>query len=356
MSTPPSHTDFVLPGTSVRGSDRWTLALAYAYSQFYNSRRVESLFYGIWDTVLNDLVFDMTPKVFVVPQLLLDTGFTKSNPNPNASIATVAQKGAKDITPDFGLAEIQYTIPPGLSLTNILDFPRVIITAAKTPALVEVKRPPTRRPESVLEFRSEVESLLLAAQADLDIQAENAFQEQRNTTSIVLIACSGVWWTWRSVTRQALEPEPTDFADFFLEIEAAATEQAENPDRSSEEDDSDGEYIPSGKGKLPVTPREIRGRGTGERQIYTMEKEPPVTREDLVPYKPGVKGEGKTRQKRPVQYFTDLGEDYMAPVMENVEDARPTGKLWAKILHLGSQASNQNMYLIYNEIAQGRMP
>lgn len=346
----------MLPGTRVRGSDRWTLELAYAYSQFYNSRRVESLFYGIWDTVLNDLVFDMTPKVFVVPQLLLDTGYTKKSSNPDASIATVAQKGAKEVTPDFGLVEIQYTLPPGLSLTNISEFPRVIIRAAKTPALVEVKRPPTRRPTSISEFRSEVESLLLAAQEELDIQAETAFREQNNTTSIVLIACSGVWWTWRSVTRQALEPEPVNFADFILEMVAPPAKKPDDPDRSSEEDDSDEEYMPGRKEELPMNPREIRARGMRERQMYTTEKEPPVTRADLVPYKPGVKGEGKTREKRPVQYFTDLGEDYMAPVMENVEDARPTGKLWAKILHLGSQASNQNMYLIYNEIAQGRMP
>lgn len=81
-STPPDHTDFMLPGTEIRGMEGWTAALAYAYSPWCNVRRVESLFYGIWDTVLNDLVFNMTPNVFVVPQLLLDTHSIKASLNP----------------------------------------------------------------------------------------------------------------------------------------------------------------------------------------------------------------------------------------------------------------------------------
>lgn len=140
-------------------------------------------------------------------------------------------------------------------------------------------------------------------------------------------------------------------SDFFLErdLHEEIVGGADYSSKEELEDGSDENFVPSGKGKaLPVVPRETYKCNAGEQPKYTTEKELPVAPRDLVPYKPGVKG--KEKRKYPIQHFTDLEDKYMADVEENVDEVQPEDGDWSGIIHLGSPASNQSMYLIYHEI------
>jgi hypothetical protein len=98
-----SHSDFELPGLASRGLASWIVAISFAYSGQWNSRRLENHFHAFWDLVFLDLVSDLTPETLVIPQFQLD--IIDDEPlAPDDSIITTSQPDAKVLTPDFAIA------------------------------------------------------------------------------------------------------------------------------------------------------------------------------------------------------------------------------------------------------------
>ena len=100
-----SHSDFALPGLSSRGLSSWIVAISFAYSGQWNSRRLENHFYSFWNFVLLDLVDDFAPDVIVIPQFQFDIlDDTPLAPDTSKVTAASAQAEAKELTPDFSIA------------------------------------------------------------------------------------------------------------------------------------------------------------------------------------------------------------------------------------------------------------
>jgi hypothetical protein len=98
----PCQQDFVLPG--IRADPTRVKALiilaAFAYSRVWNRRRLECQFYGLWTQILSDLLFDLAPNVFLVPQLVLDASDRQPS-DPDSSFRTMADDEANERIPDF---------------------------------------------------------------------------------------------------------------------------------------------------------------------------------------------------------------------------------------------------------------
>lgn len=86
----PSHSDFELPGLASRGLASWIVAISFAYSGQWNSRRLENHFHAFWNVVFLDLVSNLTPETLVIPQFQLD--IIDDEPlAPDDSIITTSQ-------------------------------------------------------------------------------------------------------------------------------------------------------------------------------------------------------------------------------------------------------------------------
>ncbi|CAA7257350.1 unnamed protein product [Cyclocybe aegerita] len=65
-----NFSDFTLPGLKARADrlQRLIITMAHSYSLTNNPRNLECYLYGPWDMVLNDLIYDIGPQIFVIPQ------------------------------------------------------------------------------------------------------------------------------------------------------------------------------------------------------------------------------------------------------------------------------------------------
>jgi len=319
--------------------ERWIVPTAWAYSSKCNNRRLEHPFYGIWNLVLQDLIADLAPHLFVIPQYQIDS-IDKGPVAPDESIATAAQANATEFTPDFSMVKARVILRPAVTL-NIDQLPfnswnNVTIKAFIVPCIAELKHPPTRRAPSLKSF---VEDLIITFQQAyrcLEEQVENAFAMQStNVNRIILFACVGEWWSWKIATR-----------DRYI---------TDNGSDSSSLDSSNSIlpslFSPAGPMNLPQAQRQQPSRhakNDNVRDKYTNPPSPPLQLSDKLPYRPRTRGAGDKKKRQlehPVRY-EDLGEE-MEQVRTNVEHAKPLDNDWSKFILLGSPASNQRLFLIH---------
>ena len=349
-----SHSDFTLPGLSHRGLSSWIVAISFAYSGLWNSRRLENHFHSFWNFVLLDLVDDLAPDLIVMPQFQFDT--LKDEPlAADTSISTNPQTEAKELTPDFSIAAFELvrryisdTLPtPPLFPADFNLWRDVQVRMMKIPLIAEIKRPPTRCAKSKDVFFQDLVAQMASARRDLGKQVEHAFNMQPLVNEIVLVACCGEWWSWMISTRVAQE--------FSLNREVAG------PSDEIEENDDD---IPELRTRETL-PRFAKMHAKGKyREAHSP---PPPSESDKIPYNPrseATDGERERKKKKEkkkkgkdVEFFryTEFEEDEMEHVKLNVEDALPTDDEWTLPILFGSEASAQHFFLIHNFLEAERL-
>ncbi|KAF8220100.1 hypothetical protein L208DRAFT_1382767 [Tricholoma matsutake] len=230
--------------------EHWIVPTAWAYSSKCNNRCLEHFFHGIWTRVFQDLIADLGPSVFLVPQYQIDS-LSDGPIVPDESIATAAQADATEFTPNFLIVQTQVILQPTATAT-IKQLPfsswnQVAIKAFIVPFIAELKHPPTRQPPSLRLFIEGLRNMFDKAYKSLDNQVENAFAMQSVNVDRIIIQ--------------------------------------------------------------------------GE--------------------------ERKTKHSEHPICYEDLGWEYMEQVRSNVELAKLPDNDWSKFIHLGSPASNQQLFLIH---------
>ena len=203
---PPS--DFQLPelaqtrtGTSLAC---WIVPTAWAYSSRWNNNRcLEGHFYSIWNFVLQDLVADLAPYIFVVSQYQIDS-LHHGPVRPDESIATAAQVDATGYTPDFSIVKshvILWVIAISIDRHPFTSWNDFTVKALIVPLIAELKHTPSHRNPSLKLFIEELVLSFKRAHCCLENQADNAFAMQSTEVDkIILVACVGKWWNWKTAT------------------------------------------------------------------------------------------------------------------------------------------------------------
>ena len=352
-----SHSDFTLPGLSHRGLASWIVAISFAYSGQWNSRRLENHFHSFWNFVFLDLVDDLAPDFIVIPQFQLDV--LDEPVAADTSISTFAEANAKELTPDFSIAvfnlvrrHIDATLPiPPLFPAEFNLWRNVRVNMMKIPLIGELKRPPSRRAKSRGAYLQDLLTCMWSAQDDLRKQAEHAFLMQPSMDEIILVACCGEWWSWMISLRAAYVTQ-----EFKLPQKVAGPQD----EIKLEEDDR--------KPKVPelrtreCLPRPAKTHAKGK---YRDLSPPSPSGSDKIPYtyKPGKrrpKGAPKKKEvkkKKEAEFirYTELEEGTMECVKPNVEDAFPPENNWSLPILFGSEASAQHFFLIHRFLEAERL-
>lgn len=315
--------------------EQWIIPTAWAYSSKCNNRRLEHHFHGIWNLVFQDLIADLGPYIFVVPQYQIDSAYNGPIA-PDDSIATAAQPNATECTPDFSIVKTYAILRPEVTI-NIEHLPyiswnSVAVKAFIVPLIGELKHPPTRRSPSLASFVENLKSMFDEAYRSLEKQVENAFAMQStNVNRMILCACVGEWWSWKIATRDHYTTDDSD-KDFqntssdilppSLFIQTVGRIVNDRPARAAKNEKARAKCID------PPNP-------------------PAVQSSDKLPYHPHRRGEEHMRKRSeyPIHY-EDLGE-YMEQVAADVELAKPLDNDWSKYIRLGTPASNQRLFLIH---------
>jgi hypothetical protein len=161
--------------------EQWIIPAAWAYSFKCNNRHLEHPFYGIWSLVFQDLIADLGPYVFVIPQYQIDS--LSNGPSvPDESVATAAQADAAKLTPDFSIVKAHVILQPTATMTiDRLYFSSWNDIAAKSfivSFIVELKHLPTHRSPSIQSFIQGLRGILHVAYQCLEDQVKNTFAMQ----------------------------------------------------------------------------------------------------------------------------------------------------------------------------------
>lgn len=354
------HSDFTLPGLSSRGLSSWIVAISFAYSGQWNSRRLENHFHSFWNFVLLDLVDDLAPGFIVMPQFQLDTLDDKPLA-ADTSRSTTAQAEAKELTPDFSIAVFDLVrrhisaalpTPPALFPTDFNLWRDVRVKMMKISLIAKLKRPPTRHAKSRDVFLQDLLTQMKSARHDLGKQVEHAFLMQPSLNNIVLVACCGEWWSWMISTRAAQVTQ-----EFSLPQNLAAP--------LDEITLEEGDAIPHDVSELRTRKSHPRPAKMHPKGKYRDASPPPPSGSDKIPYKPGKRrskaadreGELKTKEGTNAKFIrhTELEEGAMESVKPNVEDALPPNNEWSLPILFGSEASAQHFFLIHRFLEAERL-
>ena len=348
-----SHSDFTLPGLSYRGLSSWIVAILFAYSGRWNSRRLENHFHAFWNFVLLDLVDDLAPDLIVIPQFQLDT-FDDKPLGANTSISTTAQPKAKELTPDFSIAVFDLVRrhlsdeppTPPLFPTEFNLWRDVRVKTMKISLIAELKRPPSRRVKSRDAFLQDLLTQIKSAQQDLSNQIEHAFHMQPSVEEIVLVACCGEWWSWMISTRAG-------------QVFNLPQDEAAPSDEVKLEEVDEG--VPEVRTRESL-PRLAKMHHKGK---YRDAPSPsPPSESDKIPYKPSSKAatadgerEQETKEGKDAKFirYTELDDDEMEYVKPNIEDALPPNDEWSLPILFGSEASAQHFFLIHRFLEAERL-
>ncbi|TFK34783.1 hypothetical protein BDQ12DRAFT_715114 [Crucibulum laeve] len=368
------HTEFALSDATTR---KLILAMASAYSGNWNPRGLESYFYGVWDMVLCDLINDL-PLLFVIPQHTIgtvDDGPVFPDVDlQDVSMMTTAAANAKSVLPDFVVMCAEYSIrgngrkeyvhmgsieesdtglddsdanidfiPPGYIAIphisgglpqNILNSHLVKIENLLVCLVAEIKRCPTRHATSLTNFTKSLASVMTLARTDAETQAEQAFNSQQVTKKLLMVAACGEWWSWQIVEKGMYESNGND-ADFFSDSE-------NNP--SHEESFSHSQD--SGAHRMDRPPRRTAALAT--KGTFTDPSSPKISAMDLLPAHAKDKGGDKTKPTV-AQRYLNLGA-HMQSAVGNIDEGKPLPADWSKYLLLGTEASNQALFLIHQTL------
>jgi hypothetical protein len=332
----PSQQNFVLPGTRAdpKGVESLIVLAAFAHSRVWNHRRLESHWYGLWNRILSDLLFDLGPNIFLVPQHTIyfsekeaelylasqvdndgdtpeepsdhqsplqgedDGKFDENYSDSNISFGTAADGNANELNPDFVVLvsavgsrtrrprkEQSIKHPRFPSSYSAWDTMRIV---ASHPALiVQVKRSPPRSLPIQKDFVRILNLCLGQAVVESEASATLVFSNKNNKKlkKIILVAVSGEWWRFSISFRDDFE---------------ASSEDSESEDK------------------------ETKGKKKKGKQ------------------KSGSKARGHSFQRH-----QDIGSKNMAQPKRNVNDAMPAPGNWSENILFGTPPSNQRLYLIH---------
>ncbi|KAF5371369.1 hypothetical protein D9615_009710 [Tricholomella constricta] len=182
------------------------VASCIAHSGFFNTRRLECLWYGFWHRCLEILVANLGPNMLIEPQLELDVFqvIHDKSIKLDDSISTLPQSKATKGIPDFGVlvALIKSrsdktritsdTIFDHYTAWDVLKAKRM-----KIGILMEIKKGPTRSQPNAEVFFKDLEFWQGQAANALNDQVTNAFTCYPQNERFILMACSGEWWRWK---------------------------------------------------------------------------------------------------------------------------------------------------------------
>jgi hypothetical protein len=141
--------------------------------------------------------------------------------------STVPQKSALELIPDFAIVRI-------MTRRNVI--PRKLKYAG-VPLLVEVKRLPKRKENLRNDtFLRDVLQRIVFAKLDVLKQASYLFRNYPRQETVILIACSGLWWSCRIIHRD--DRDLHERRDINLE-DPDEEEDEVNPEEDSLDDEAD---------------------------------------------------------------------------------------------------------------------
>lgn len=207
-------TDFILPGRRATSTPYAKACLAKAFatskSRFCNPRNIEYPWYGLWCQILMDLTSDRS-RLLTIPQHLiyytepLEDDEDELNHDANDTIssipsatATTPLPGAKEIIPDFAIVRIIFR---WLDAKGEKVWRNVKVQRAGVPVLAEIKRAGSRSSTAL----TSVLWHLTVAQAASMTQAAYLFRMIPDQQSVILLACTGHWWSCRIATRDQVK-------------------------------------------------------------------------------------------------------------------------------------------------------
>lgn len=314
--------DFILPG---RRKDnvpysKSCFAKAFATSRASNPRNIEYPWYGCWCQTLVDLISEHEQLLNIPQHLLYYTTSDESEADNTAvddpgdistssipSVATTTpQPLAKEIIPDFAIIRIIFR-------WRDQDGPKrwrnVKIRHAGVPLLVEIKRAGGRSARSLVETLVH----MAIAQNEAMLQAAYLFRMIPVQQSVMLMACTGHWWSCRIVTRdqvQHLEAKDREEADFIAD---------EDEYDGDSDDEMDG-------GKDDGIGNELTDEDLNELEDET--------------------DSAVSAQNGGVDAIEDL-----EPIVDEEKLEMPTSR-WTNAMRLETRASNQKLFLIHRHLEQ----
>lgn len=330
---------FILPGrlTNPLAFTKLQIAKAYALSRSCNPRNIEFPLYGLWSQYLMDLTSD-SRFLIVIPQHLLyyvptedssdsDEGDSNVEDLADTSISTIdsrpstkPERSAKEILPDFAIIRVicrfrNYVLRP--------TYLNLKIRYAGVPILVEVKRGGSRSLDGVDFLRStsvEVER----AMDDLYRQAAYMFTMHQRQKYVVLVACSGIYWSCTLIDRDNImdrvAQQPTD--DFQPDVDDLSG-QIDSDDENDEGKDCGDVLLEDDIDEL-----DLIGQSEG-----------PAAQE--------ANPEDESAEARSSSPISE--EDLLEPVVTETDLVLPLNT-WTGLLCLDTQASNQKMFLIHTRL------
>jgi len=336
-----AHTDFILPG---RGNSRFgvsfrkaSLGRAFAESRATNPRNIEHPWYGLWSQILVDLT-SQSGRLITIPQHTLyytdiiteddnksesnnksaesDNKFSKSEHDLNTSFSnpsvanTTRQPLTRGIVPDFAVIHLTFRWRD----PNAPSWRKVKVGTAGVPLLVEIKRACSRSATSL----ERVLVYMVIAQAQAMRQAAFLFRMIPSQQSVMLMACTGDWWSCRIVTRGDVEG-----------LEARDEEADFNPDECEDADD------------------EIDIENDDEDDEINIEKDDEVGNELTDNELDQLEDEAVSAVSSAPDGWIELVE----PVVAEADLELPTLE-WTNIMLIESLASNQKLFLIHQRLEE----
>jgi hypothetical protein len=272
--------------------------------------------------------------LIVIPQHLLyyipadsgdDEGSDDDDVLANTTLSTIdsrtstrAENSAEEILPDFAIIHVRYRFRnPALRRT----WHNVKIQYAGVPLLVEIKRAGSRSLVGS-EFLRSTNVEIQRAQSDLYRQAAYLFTMHPRQQYVVLVACSGVYWSCRIIGRQAVmdrvAPKPSD--DFEPDDDETDSGNESDEDSGEAEEDAGEELFDDDLDEL-----DLIGRPRG----FTGE-----------PMKHARSGRHRSPSESESESESEEDEDtYLEDVMAEADLALPE-ETWTKLLCLDTRASN----------------
>ena len=357
-------THFVLPGRQADPTLSYTklgLAKAYALSRACNPRNVEYYAYALWCQYWMDLTND-SKNLVLNPQYLLyyvpeetsdeaeederdgeghhDDGDDAdeenkddennhnreegnfNNASANTTIETIEsrtstkpERSAEEIVPDFAIVRIKYRFR-NMELRKTWD--NIKIQHAGVPLLAENKRA-GKRSLAKVPFLKSTNTFIHRAQDDLFRQAAYLFTMHPRQRSVVLVACSGIYWSCMIADRQyVLEqviPAPSD--DFIdVDHDEDSDDEMSDGDPGEDDDDTEAEVIEEDFDEL-----------------------------DLISELGCLRGQSSSPQSE----GDETEEMYLEPIVAE-ENLMIPENTWTQLLRLDSKASNQKMFLIHSRM------
>ncbi|KAG6374941.1 hypothetical protein JVT61DRAFT_3693 [Boletus reticuloceps] len=226
------HTDFILPGYTINPltKQKCLLSLLAAYSRQWNPRNLEYPWYEPWGHILTALVakhpsfsvapqpylwYDSSPtsKPHTIPRMTYNTSTNKEVLDDlldgvgNISLgsihsATVPSHRDRSRIPDFAISQTLFSTQANDSV-HLSGLSRGV-TYVGYPLLTELKRP-GHHSDNIHTHLSNSRHWMTLARGQLYNQAFHLFHMYPHQQSVILIAISGLWWSYCIYSRKQME-------------------------------------------------------------------------------------------------------------------------------------------------------